>query len=116
MWYRTFIPHVATLAAPLFALTSTRRTFTWTLEATKSMMSLLAALKEPPELRRFHEEKPTRVITDASAIGLGPVLEQQWNEDWLPVAFWSRKLKDAETRYSATDLEWIAVVDAVTIV
>ena len=107
---------LATLAAPLFALTSTKKTFSWTPEATQAMTSLLAALKELPELRRFHEDKPTRVITDASAIGLGAVLEQQWDEEWRPVAFWSRKLKDAETRYSATDLEWMAVVDAVTIV
>ena len=35
---------------------------------------------------------------------------------WRPVAFWSRKLKDAETRYSATDIEWLAVVDAVSLV
>ena len=55
------------------------------------------------------------MITDASAIGLGAVLEQKWDDEWLPVAFWSRKLKDAETRYSATDLEWLAVVDSVTL-
>ena len=34
---------------------------------------------------------------------------------WRPVAFWSRKLKEAETRYSATDIEWLAVVDAVSL-
>ena len=26
---------------------------------------------------------------------------------WRPVAYWSRKLRDPETRYSATDLEWL---------
>ena len=33
---------------------------------------------------------------------------------WRPVAYWSRKLKDPETRYCATDLEWLAAVTAVT--
>ena len=42
------------------------------------------------------------------------MLEQQHGEEWRPIAFWSRKLKDPETRYSATDLEWMAVVHAVT--
>ena len=42
------------------------------------------------------------------------MLEQEHPEGWRPVAFWSRKLRDAETRYSATDLEWMAVVVAVT--
>ena len=36
--------------------------------------------------------------------------------EWKPVAFWSRKLKDAETRYSVTDIEWLAVVEAVSLV
>ena len=47
---------------------------------------------------------------------VGAVLEQLADSQWHPVAFWSRKLKDAETRYSATDIEWLAVVDAVTLV
>ena len=51
---------------------------------------------------------------DASKVGLGAVLEQQHGEEWRPIAFWSRKLKDPETRYSATDLEWMAVVHSVT--
>ena len=47
---------------------------------------------------------------------LGSVLylEQQHGVDWRPIAYWSRKLRDPETRYSATDLEWLAVVAAVT--
>ena len=40
-------------------------------------------------------------------------LEQKHDEVWKPVAFWSRKLIDAETWYSATDLEWLAVVEVV---
>ena len=30
MWYKSFIPHAATLAAPLFDLTSTKKKFEWT--------------------------------------------------------------------------------------
>ena len=115
MWYRSFIPHVATLAAPLFDLTSTKKTLQWTDAATTSVRTLIVALRELPPLKRFHGEKETRVITDASTVGIGAVLEQKWGEEWRPIAFWSRKLKDAETRYSATDLEWLAVVDAVTL-
>ena len=47
------------------------------------------------------------------------VWEQLWSKKWkgldgLLVAFWSRKLSDAEKRYSIVDQEWLAVVDAVT--
>ena len=114
MWYRTFIPHIATLAAPLFPLTSVKKGFTWSEEAEQSVAALKHALTCTPVLTRYDHELETRVTTDASTIGLGAVLEQKHGEVWKPVAFWSRKLIDAETRYSATDLEWLAVVEAVS--
>ena len=44
MWYRTFIPHIATLAAPLFPLTSVKKGFTWSEEAEQSVAALKHAL------------------------------------------------------------------------
>ena len=56
-----------------------------------------------------------RVTTDASGVGVGATFEQRIEGiGWVPVSFWSRKLSEAERRYSATDQEWLAVVDAVT--
>ena len=57
---------------------------------------------------------PTRVVTDASKVGIGAVLEQKHDTGWRPVAFWSRRLKDPETRYHMTDREWLAVVESVS--
>ena len=232
MWFRTFIPHVATLASPLFPLTSVKKSFAWTPEATKAVEALKQAIIDAPLLARFDRQRKTRVTTDASTVGIGAVLEQWYPEEgasprtpdsspkraepdptrspspsdgkgsppnpgtpsdpenrspngaqpgkcdlqitakeglpgaaekartqrdaipvgreaptvappekdlpkkgrsgaypalspemgtdsqmgiWRPVAFWSRKLKDPETRYSATDIEWLAVVDAVSL-
>ena len=56
----------------------------------------------------------TCVLTDASLVGIGAVLEWKHEDKWHPVAFWSPKLKDPETRYSATDRGWLAIVAAVT--
>ena len=51
--------------------------------------------------------------TDASGVGLGAVLSViREGVEW-PVAYYSRKLQPRETRYSATELEGLAVVDAV---
>ena len=59
--------------------------------------------------------KENRVTTDASGTGLGATLEQRVEGvGWAPVAFWSRKMSAAETRYSVMDQEWLAVIDAVT--
>ena len=195
-WYRTFIPHMATIAAPLFELTSGRRKFEWSPAHQKAADSLQRAVITAPVLARWERGRNTRIVTDGSKIGIGAVLEQlhpqgdrqpavprpgkmadqsaaprtgsitdvttatpsatpgdnqnsppkakkggmtdplaepgsdfqpadprtgkvapcpvDQEKGWRPVAFWSRKLKDAETRYSATDLEWMAVVEAVT--
>ena len=116
MWYKSFIPHVSTLAAPLFPLTSAKKKIQWTQEASQAVESLKKAVLSAPTLVRFDRTLPTRVTTDASLVGIGAVLEQLSANEWRPVAFWSRKLKDPETRYSATDIEWLAVVEAVTLI
>ena len=114
MWFRVFIPNVATLAAPLFPFTSAKKTLQWTDAAEAAVLALKEALSTTPVLARYDRDLDTRVTTDVSITGLGAVLEQQHGEVWRPVGYWSRKLIDAETRYSATDLEWLAVVDSVS--
>ena len=95
MWYKAFIPHISTIAAPLFPLTSAHRKPVWTEEATQAVEALKLAILTAPTLIRFNRDLPTRVTTDASGVGIGAVLEQMVETTWKPVAFWSRKLKDA---------------------
>ena len=51
--------------------------------------------------------------TDASARGIAGVLSVIRKEEELPVGFFSRQLRPAETRYSATELEGLALVKAI---
>ena len=48
-------------------------------------------------------------MTDASDTAVGAVLQQEIGDTWQPIAFFSRKLRPAETRYSAFDRELLAV-------
>ena len=113
-WYQSFIPHFATMAAPLYALTSTKRKFLWNDDCERAVQCIKDALQKAPVLARWQPNKATRVITDASKVGIGATLEQLHEKGWQPISFWSRKLKPAELNYSATDLEWLAVVMCVT--
>ena len=53
------------------------------------------------------------LVTDASARGIGGVL-QVWREGgWHAAAYHSRQTRGAEKRYSATELEALAVIDCI---
>ena len=66
-------------------------------------------------LVRFDRELQTRVMTDASTVGVAAVLEQRHGDDWRPVAFWSQEAKGCrDSVLCTTDLEWLAVVESVS--
>ena len=52
------------------------------------------------------------IITDASGLGVGGVLEVSRDGKWS-AAFYSRQLQGAEQRYSATELEALALVSTI---
>ena len=68
-----------------------------------------------PILHHFDPECHIRIETDASGYAIGGVLSQLTSDDsgrWHPVAFFSRKMIPAETRYETHDGELLAIVEA----
>ncbi len=53
------------------------------------------------------------VKSDASATVIGAVLSVRRNDELLPVAFFSRQLKGAQCRYSAQELEGLALYESI---
>ena len=76
---------------------------------------LRQAFLKAPILHHFDPERHIRIETDASGYAIGGVLSQLTSDDlgrWHPVAFFSRKMIPAETRYETHDGELLAIVEA----
>ena len=105
-----FIPHFATLSEPLRRLTRKETLFEFGPEKKKSFEFLKQKIAEACTLAYFDKNAPTKIITDASPVGLGTVLVQEQDSAWTPVCYASRSLTGCEQRYSQTEKEALGVV------
>ena len=78
----------------------------WSEQCEKAFQNLKNAIASEPILKLPDFELLFEVHTDASDKAIGGVLVQEGH----PVAFESRKLNDAEQRYSTHEKEMVAVV------
>ena len=78
----------------------------WTSLQDKSLELIKEALTSAPCLAHYDMSKPVELICDASKVALGGILMQEGQ----PIAYESRKLSPAETRYSTGDRELLAVI------
>lgn len=66
-------------------------------------------LTSAPTLQYIDYDKDLYLHTDASDVGISAVLTQGKFGEEQPVGFISRTLQDAESRYSATEREMLAI-------
>jgi hypothetical protein len=120
-YYRRFIEGYSSIVRPLTDMLKGSTDgkhfpspFSWSEEAQKAFDYLRHAFTTAPVLAHFDPEKRTRVETDASTFAIAAILSQLNEESgaWHPIAFWSRKLISAETRYETHDQELLAIVAA----
>ena len=68
-------------------------------------------LTKPTVLAPYDVNVKTKISSDASDYGLGPViLQKQPDSDWRPVAYASRAMSETECRYSPIEKEALATV------
>ncbi len=108
-FFNRFIPRFASVAAPLYEQT---RDYPppWSESCDRAWAQLVQCLVTATYAYHPRFDSPFHVYTDASLRGVGGVIMQRAGDVLRPVAFCARKLQDAETRYSTTEQELLAVV------
>jgi hypothetical protein len=106
-YYRDLWPRRSHTLAPLAALMSVAEQWKWNpyhqsvFETMKRIMARETLLAYPDF------SKPFTIHTDASKVQLGACISQ----DGKPIAFYSRKLNPAQTRYTTTERELLSIVE-----
>ena len=112
-FYHRFISCAKTVL-PLHKLLTTSAsaespTLQWDDEAKTAFGNIKKALADATLLFHPKQEAPTSIMTDASSCAVRAVLQQYIDTQWCLIAYFSKKLKPAETKYSTFDRELLAV-------
>ena len=112
-FYRRFLPSRAAIMQPLNQLLTHPKDksapLEWTEEALSAFNKTKEALSQATLLNHPKPDAPTCLMTDASDTAVGAVLQQYVDDFWQPIAFFSKGMKPAETRYSTFDRELLAI-------
>ena len=114
-FYRRYMKDLAQQTAVLTPLTSKQapQQVDWSVEGMEAFNTIISFISNASSLCIPLPSDKFSVVTDASGRGIGGVLQVYWEEEWQPTAFFSRQLRGAEHRYSATELEALALVATV---
>lgn len=116
-FYHRFLPQCAQLMQPLHALLSApkdkAKKLSWSEQALVAFQDTKEALANATLLSYPKAEASTSLVTDASEIAVGAVLQQFIDNMWKPISFFSKKMQPAETRYSTFDRELLAIYLAI---
>ena len=111
-FYRRFIPHCADILQPLTDLLKGKKKKNQSISLGETELSAFNQAKD--ELARAtilvhpQSDAPLTLFVDASDVGVGGVVQQLVNDTWQPLAFFSKRLQPAETKYSTFGRELLA--------
>ena len=109
-YYHRFVPNMARIVKPLYdSLSGKPKTLMWGPEQENAFQYSKSALASATCLHHPIPGAALVVTTDASATAVGAVLEQVVDGIHQPLAFFSKKLRLCEQKYSTFDRELLAV-------
>jgi hypothetical protein len=116
-FYRRFIPGASDAQAPLSDLLvpnlKGKSPINWTPEAISAFEKCNEKLATATLLAHPCDNARLAIVNDASNTVVGATLQQSINDEWQPLAFFSKKLTATETKYGAYDRELLAIYLAV---
>ncbi|GJR03932.1 reverse transcriptase domain-containing protein [Tanacetum coccineum] len=111
-FYRRFIQDFSKIARPMTHLLEKDTPFFFSPECQSSFEILKKKLTEAPILVSPDWDLPFELMCDASDFAIGAVLGQRKDKYFRPIHYASKTLSDAQTNYTVTEKELLAVVYA----
>lgn len=116
-FYRRFLPNAAQTQAPLNALlmgaVKGSTPIVLSDEALKAFTDTKESLSKAALLAHPDCGAKLALVTDASDIAIGAVLQQLKDQTWEPLGFFSRKLSPTQQKYSPYDRELLAIYESI---
>ena len=104
-----FSPNLAQTTQPLRELLGKKSTWVWDTPQATAFKEVKREVTAPTTLALYDPAADTKVSADASAYGLGAVIQQRHAGGWKPVAYASRSLSETESRYAQIEKEALAL-------
>ena len=107
---RKFIKNCSIIAGPLFELLKNKVNYKWDSRHEEAFIKVKEELKNSLGVAQPDFNKPFKIETNASNIGIAGILTQEYEGIDRPIAFASRKLAEHELKYSISEKECLAIL------
>lgn len=102
-YFRRFIERFSAIIAPISALLKKDAIFTWSKECENARQVIINKLTNQPLLHIYNPALEYELHTDESAIGIGAALFQKEHGVAVPIAYYSRRTTDYESKYHSVE-------------
>jgi hypothetical protein len=109
-YYRKFVPNFADVTKPLTNCLKKNSKINFNSEYCQCFENCKNLLLNEPILKYPDFSEPFNLSTDASQVAIGAILSQGKPGQDRPIAYASRTLNDAESKYSTIEPELLAIV------
>ncbi|GKA59865.1 reverse transcriptase domain-containing protein [Tanacetum coccineum] len=111
-FYRRFIKDFSKISRPMTHLLEKNTPFIFFEECIQAFQTLKKKLTEAPILIAPDWDQPFELMCDASDYAIGAVLGQRIEKHFRPIHYASKTMTEAESNYTTTEKEMLAVVYA----